>query len=106
MDQISNLKQLFSISEDKLNILEEEIDVQVQKEYFSLLNKLSKDTNAYTQLTKTYIENINDLFDDAKSIYNNTHNLKLLFKPIKRPIRQRRITFFFISDFCFCHRKF
>ena len=63
MNQIRNLKQLFSISEDKLNILEEEIDVQVQKEYFSLLNKLSKDTNAYTQLTKTYIENINDLLN-------------------------------------------
>ena len=58
----------------EVNILEEEIDVQVQKEYFALLNKLNKNVNARTQLTQEYIERLNDLFDDT--------TLKKIFKYI------------------------
>lgn len=61
---IKEFEQLRSIAGSNLNILEEEIDIQVQKEYFSLLRQLGKQPEIYTQLTKEYIENINNLFDD------------------------------------------
>ena len=60
--KIEDFAQLLAIADSHLNILEEEIDVQVQKSYFNLLQKLSKDHTAYIQLTKQYLENINDLF--------------------------------------------
>ena len=57
---IKEFEQLRSIAGSNLNILEEEIDIQVQKEYFSLLRQLGKQPEIYTQLTKEYIENINN----------------------------------------------
>lgn len=63
--KIKDFTQLLSIADDNLNILEEEIDVQVQKEYFALLNKISRNLDTFPQLTKNYLENINDLFDEA-----------------------------------------
>lgn len=47
-----------------LNILEEEVDIKVQKEYFALIDALSKKPDEYPELCKQYIENINDLFDE------------------------------------------
>ena len=78
MVSISNMKQLLSIADEKVNILEEEIDVQVQKEYFALLNKLNKNVNARTQLTQEYIERLNDLFDDTIDIEVKKEMLILL----------------------------
>lgn len=46
-----------------LNILEEEVDIQVQKEYFYLVSHLSRHPETYRQLQKEYLERINDLFD-------------------------------------------
>lgn len=61
--KIENIEQLLAMAGSNLNILEEEVDIKVQKEYFELANLLSKNPKDYPEISKQYIENINDLFD-------------------------------------------
>lgn len=61
--KIEDIDQLLAMAGSNLNILEEEVDIKVQKEYFEMLNSLSQEAN-YQALTKQYLENINDLFDE------------------------------------------
>lgn len=58
------MNDLLAMAGPNLNILEEEVDVKVQKEYFELTNKLGKNPKNYQETCTRYIENINDLFDD------------------------------------------
>lgn len=50
---------------DNLNILEEEVDLAVQKEYFNIVQELSSEPEKYKQLSSQYLEEINHLFDDS-----------------------------------------
>lgn len=63
--KIDNINELLAMAGENLNILEEEVDVSVQKQYFELLTVLSKETDSFQELCRQYIENVNDLFDDA-----------------------------------------
>lgn len=59
-----NINEFLSQAGPNLNILEEEIDVTVQKEYFELSGALGKHPRKYKTLCKTYVEQINNLFDE------------------------------------------
>lgn len=63
--KIEDIEQLLAIAGSNLNILEEEVDIQVQKEYFALAGSLSENVEDYPEISKQYLENINDLFDEA-----------------------------------------
>lgn len=63
--KIEDIEQLLAMAGSNLNILEEEVDIQVQKEYFGLVSLLSKQTEEYPKLSKQYLENIDDLFNAA-----------------------------------------
>lgn len=63
--KIEDINQLLAMAGSNLNILEEEVDIKVQKEYFELVNLLSKNSGDYQEISKQYLENINDLFDEA-----------------------------------------
>ncbi len=65
--KIEDIEQLLAMAGSNLNILEEEVDIAVQKEYFEMINLLSKQREKYTEISKQYLENINDLFDEAVS---------------------------------------
>lgn len=60
-----DMNELLAMAGSNLNILEEEVDVKVQKEYFELVDKLSKAPDDYEQLCKQHVENIDDLLDPA-----------------------------------------
>lgn len=60
-----NLNTLLSNAGDNLNILEEEVDLAVQKEYFEIAYELSSKPRKYKQLSSQYLEEINNLFDDS-----------------------------------------
>ena len=62
--KIEDIDQLLAMAGSNLNILEEEVDIKVQKEYFEMLNSLARETKNYQALSKQYLENINDLFDE------------------------------------------
>lgn len=61
-----------------LNILEEEIDIRVQKKYFELINSLSKKKEEYPALCQKYIERINDLLDAKVSSSTKKEMLAVL----------------------------
>lgn len=63
--KIEDISQLLAMAGSNLNILEEEVDIAVQKQYFALQETLSKSPEDYQNICKQYVENINDLFDDA-----------------------------------------
>lgn len=63
--KIDDINQLMAMAGTNLNILEEEVDMKVQKQYFDTQSMLSKDPKDYQETCKQYIENINDLFDEA-----------------------------------------
>lgn len=63
--KIEDISQLLAMAGSNLNILEEEVDIAVQKQYFALQETLSKSPEDYQNTCKQYVENINDLFDDA-----------------------------------------
>lgn len=63
--KIEDINQLLAMAGSNLNILEEEVDIKVQKEYFELAELLSKSPENYQKISKEYLENINDLFDEA-----------------------------------------
>ncbi len=50
---------------DNLNILEEEVDIEVQKAYFRLAERLSEKEGAFRRLGKMYANRTNDLFDES-----------------------------------------
>lgn len=64
-NNIENIDQLLAMDDSKLNILEEEVDIEVQKEYFKMEHLLSKRTKDYQRRCKQYLENINDLYDNT-----------------------------------------
>ena len=68
--KIEDIDQLLAMAGSNLSILEEEVDIKVQKEYFEMVNLLSKRTENYQKTSKQYLENINDLYDDTR------HSLK------------------------------
>lgn len=60
-----DINALLSNAGDKLNILEEEVDLAVQKEYFEIAYELESKTKNYKQLSSQYLEEINNLFDTS-----------------------------------------
>ena len=60
-----DLNALLSNTGDKVNILEEEVDLTVQKEYFEIAYELESSTKNYKELSSQYLEEINNLFDDS-----------------------------------------
>ncbi len=63
-NKIDNIEDLIAIAGNNLSILEEEVDVEVQKDYFTIAKSIGKQTAEYAELAKLYLENINDLFDE------------------------------------------
>lgn len=63
--KIDDMNQLMAMAGTNLNILEEEVDMKVQKQYFETQDLLSKDPDNYHETCKQYIESINDLFDET-----------------------------------------
>lgn len=63
--KIEDISQLLSMAGTNLNILEEEVDIKAQKQYFEMQGALSKEAGDYQEICKQYLENINDLFDEA-----------------------------------------
>lgn len=63
--KIEDMEQLLAMAGSNLNIMEEEVDLKVQKEYFALAEVLSLDVDSYPEVSKQYLENINDLFDET-----------------------------------------
>jgi len=63
--KIEDIDQLLAMAGSNLNILEEEVDIKVQKEYFDMVALLSKNEDDYHEISKQYLENINDLYDEA-----------------------------------------
>lgn len=63
--KIEDISQLLAMAGTNLNILEEEVDIAVQKQYFATQETMSKSPEDYQKICKQYIENINDLFDEA-----------------------------------------
>ena len=63
--KIEDINQLLAMAGSNLNILEEEVDIKVQKEYFELAELLSKNPENYQKISKDYLEHINDLFDNT-----------------------------------------
>ena len=55
-----NISELLAQVGSNLNILEEEVDIKVQKEYFNLAKMLSTNAEKYQILCKQYLEQIND----------------------------------------------
>lgn len=60
----NNINDFLSQAGSNLNILEEEVDIKVQKEYFALIETLSKKVDEYQTACTKYIEEINNLFDE------------------------------------------
>lgn len=50
-----------------LSILEEEVDIKVQKEYFTMAGLLNQNSANYQSLVRHYQEHIQDLFDESVS---------------------------------------
>lgn len=71
-----DLHSLLSKAGDNLNILEEEVDLTVQKEYFEIAYELSSDPKKYKQISSQYLEDINHLFD--ASVDNETKKRMLV----------------------------
>ena len=66
--KIKGIEQLLAMAGTNLNILEEEVDIKVQKEYFSLAHKISQNSHTYSKIKKEYLEHINDLFNEETDI--------------------------------------
>lgn len=60
-----DINEFLSNAGDNLNILEEEVDLAVQKEYFDIVRELSQKPHIYKKLSSQYVEEINNLFDDS-----------------------------------------
>lgn len=60
-----DINEFLSNAGDNLNILEEEVDLAVQKEYFDIVQELSQKPRQYKQLSSRYVEEINTLFDES-----------------------------------------
>ncbi len=54
-----------SCAGNNLNILEKEVDLSLQKEYFEIICELSSKPQKYKQLCSQYLEEINNLFDES-----------------------------------------
>ena len=63
--KIENIKQLLAMAGSNLSVLEEEVDIKVQKEYFTIAGLLSQNSADYPDLAKQYQEHIQDLFDEG-----------------------------------------
>ncbi|WP_251621859.1 hypothetical protein [Odoribacter lunatus] len=63
-----SLSNFFSNKEEKLNILEEEIDLTVQNEYFNIVQELRQNKQEFEHLSSLYIKEIDNLFDEAVDI--------------------------------------
>lgn len=100
--KIENIEQLLAMAGSNLSILEEEVDIKVQKEYFELVNLLSKNEEDYPEISKQYVENIEDLFNpdideevkkrmlvilatiDDVSVYRSIENLSKQDTPLQK----------------------
>lgn len=51
--KIEDIDQLLAMAGSNLSILEEEVDIKVQKEYFEMVNLLSKRTENYQKNKQT-----------------------------------------------------
>lgn len=60
-----NIHTFLSKAGENLNILEEEVDLAVQKEYFEIAHELGSKPRKFKQLSSRYLEEINNLFDDS-----------------------------------------
>lgn len=63
-EQWNEINELLSKNGAHLNVLEEEIDIEIQREYFNLAHSITEKPRKFKQLCKKYTENINQLFDE------------------------------------------
>ncbi len=63
--KIENIKQLLAMAGSNLSVLEEEVDIKVQKEYFTMAGLLGQNSADYPDLAKQYQEHAQDLFDEG-----------------------------------------
>lgn len=62
---IEEFNQLLELAGDHLNIVQEAVDINIQNEYLAMLTPLLQNPTDLESLTKQYVENIHDLFDEA-----------------------------------------
>ena len=60
--KIERIEDLMAISHQNISILEEEIDLNVQKRYFIIAKRLSRQTINYKERCEKSIKNIDDLY--------------------------------------------
>lgn len=77
-DYMNDFRRLIGKAKDRLNILEEEVDVEVCKEYFELVRRIPAGSDEFKRLSRTYVENINDLFSDDTGIAEKQRMLAVL----------------------------
>lgn len=75
---IQELRYLISEAGDDLNIIEEQIDIDVQKEYFKYSNKLPHYGIHYDKMCADYLENIDDIFIEETDLELKRSMLTLL----------------------------
>lgn len=61
------MNEMLEKSGAHLNVLEEEIDIEIQKEYFNLAHTLTQNPENFKNLCKLYTEEINLLFEETTS---------------------------------------
>lgn len=75
---IQELRYLIAEAGDSLNIIEEQIDFEVQKEYFKYSNKLPQFGVHYDRMCADYLENIDDIFIDETDLELKKNMLTIL----------------------------
>ena len=87
--KIEDIDQLLAMAGSNLSILEEEVDIKVQKEYFEMVNLLSKRTENYQKTSKQYPEIKKKMLvvlatlDDV-SVYRAIENFSKQDTPLKK----------------------
>lgn len=66
-EQWQEMNEMLAKAGAHLNILEEEIDIEIQKAYFNLARTLAKAPAKFQALCKQYTEEVNNLFDENVS---------------------------------------
>ena len=63
-NKIDNVEDLLSLEDKNISILEEEIDLDVQKRYFIIAKRVARRSTSYKLLCEHYIQNISDLYSE------------------------------------------
>lgn len=77
-EQWQEMNEMLAKAGAHLNILEEEIDIEIQKAYFKLARTLAKTPAKFQALCKQYTEEVNYLFDENVSLDKKQEMLVVL----------------------------